>query len=198
MSYLGKWAIKKHLSLIQSSAGLSICCIVFSSCGSGLPTSNPQASGGGSGSGGGQPAMKLQVDKWNNNTWEDVTDTAPYILSCRGANSDYTFRLANSGSGRLNAAGTVVSISKTSDYAGGTMNGAPGDYTFTAHTQPTMPVQASSVSDFTIRLANSNGDCMLGGRGHNHEGMETALVTISTDDPTNPTFNATIRVWGSS
>ncbi|MNL38583.1 hypothetical protein D3C87_1608070 [compost metagenome] len=191
MSLIRKNALKKHVSAFQSTLGLSACCAILSSCGSGLPKSA-------SSTGEGTPSMILQVDKWQNGTWEDVSSSTPYDLNCLAGNSDFKLRLLNSGTGQLKSVGTTVSISKTSDYAGGTMNGVAGDYTFTVQSQPSMPVAANSNSEFTVRLANSNGDCMLGGRGYNHEGLETALVTIHTDDPTNPTFNATLKVFGSS
>lgn len=191
MSLIGKEALRKHMSTIQSTVGLSACCVILSSCGNGLPKTADASSTG-------TPNMVLQVDKWQNGTWEDVDSSTPYDLNCINGDSDFKLRLLNSGTGKLQAAGTVVSVAKTSDYVGGTMNGAAGDYTFSVQSQPAMPVDANSNSEFTIRLANSNGDCMLGGRGYNHEGLETALVTISTDDPANPTFSATLKVFGSS
>ncbi|MBX3033256.1 MAG: hypothetical protein KF865_04965 [Bdellovibrionaceae bacterium] len=194
MSFIGRSAIKKHMAKVQATVGLSACCVVLSSCGSGLPTSASQPST----AGGGAPSMALQVDELEIGTWDPVSSTVASDLHCKNGDSDYKFRLVNSGTGSLNAAGTVVSISKTSDYVGGTMNGTPGDYTFSVQSQPAMPVAAGASSEFTIRLSNTNGDCMLGGRGYNHEGLETALVTISTDDPDHPTFSATIQVFGSS
>lgn len=195
MSFIGKSAIKKHMALIQSTVGLSACCVILSSCSGGSSSSA-------SGNSGKVPSMTLEVDRWQNDNWEAVSASTPYDLNCHSATSDFKFRLVNGGPGSLKAVGTTVSVLKTSDYTGGPMNGVAGYYVFTAPIQPTMPVAANAASEFTIRLANNNPnpgyDCMLGGMGHNQDGLETALVTISTDDPTNPTFSATIRVFGGS
>lgn len=57
-------------------------------------------------------------------------------------------------------------------------------------------------TEFVVRLNNDpHGPCWLGavdaedGGGF---GRETALVTVQTNDPTNPTYNATIFVFGGS
>lgn len=191
MSLMRKSLMKKHMAIIQSTIGLSACCMVLSSCGS-------SSSGSYNGGSNGTANMTLEVDKWDNGVWEEIDSAALYELHCRNGDSDYKLRLVNNGTGSLKTVGTTVSVSKTTSYAGGPMNGSAGDFTFAVHTQPTMPVVASTSSEFIIRLSNANGDCMLGGTGHNHEGVETALVTINTDDPTNPTFNATLKVFGSS
>lgn len=190
--------------------GFSACCAVLNSCGDGLPT----VSGKNGGGGGGAPILSLQFDKKGDGSeWIDIPAGSNYKdrtgvmnlhASCgnfAGTNYDFKFRLVNTGTGNLTGAATAVTVTKTSDYTG-ILRGVPADFNFSMPSQPTLPAAAGTSTEFVVRLNNDpHGPCWLGavdpedGGGF---GRETALVTVQTNDPTNPTYNATIFVFGGS
>ncbi|MBX3017403.1 MAG: hypothetical protein KF767_05900 [Bdellovibrionaceae bacterium] len=203
MSLIGQSAINRHLANLQSSLGLSVCCWALISCGKGLPTAASKPSEGpGAPGGGAAPELVLQVKKnWPPNTWEDLLPSGTHDLVCMEQPvGGFSFRLLNNGPGVLQGVGPVVSVSKTSDYTGGPVNGVAGDYSFGVTLSPTMPVAAGASTEFQVELVHPGGGwCQLGGLPVNGSwGVETADISIQTNDPTNPTFDASIRVFGGS
>lgn len=167
--------------------GISSFCAVLSACGSGLPTSQTKDSPSTGTSG--PPALQLQVDENNNGNWVDVNHQATVVMDCQSMNNSYKFRLLNNGTGNLiGTGGSVVTFNQSTN--GSTFNFGV--------TQPSMPVAASSSGTFDINLVGSANCEHLTGANGSVYGSETALVTIGTNDPTSPSYEATIQVLGHS
>lgn len=171
----------------KKALGVSSFCALLSACGSGLPTSQTKDSPSIGTTG--TPALQLQMDQFG--TWVDVNPNEILTVNCQSYSSSYRFRLLNNGTGNLaSSGGSAVTFNQTT-------NGSA--YNFSV-TQPPMPVAASANEEFTVDLAGSGGaDCeeLTGFNGSSY-GQEDTLITINTNDPTNPTYEATIQVLGHS
>ncbi|MEA9355807.1 hypothetical protein SHI21_06330 [Bacteriovorax sp. PP10] len=187
--------------------GFTACCALLNSCGD---DSSSVASGNNGETtcvGVGSPALAVQVDRnggpqWTaltaNGSYSDHTNDSVFNLSqnCNGSENDFTFKLVNSGTGCLTKTGTAVTLTKT------TSTNNPSNE-FTVVTQPSLPIAPGSSAEFKVRLASSS--CTLAGRVWDasapsgwSETHERFSLTVNSNDPTNPTFNSSIDVFGQS
>lgn len=167
----------------------------------------------------GSPSLSVEFDKFGDGTtWEVLNSgAAPYfeedtILelwnnNCGSGDVNYKFRIVNNGSGCLKDLGSGVSVLKTTDYTVGTYSGRPEDrISFSISEQPSFPLEAGDSSEFKVRLNSTVGnDCTLVGRGSHAPTYanyaytyEKFNISLTTNDLTDPTFDASIQVFAGS
>ena len=200
---------KKTQTLLRYIS-FTACWALLSACGKSSDSSS--SSGGGSGTacvGVGSPALTLQVDgSTSNATWTTINANSTYVdqtansvFNVRdncpgGTDADFTFRLVNNGTGCLTEAGTAVTLNKAAP-------GSPSGVTtsFAIIDEPELPLAPGATTDFTVRLTSTSScslsDGVFGGPWNGYT-TDRVQIVISTNDPTNPTYNANVDVWGQS